>query len=117
MSKIAKSELAEIAERIRMRIRRSAEDIIAGDTVPRSWDQTHAGRLLIGYRRDERWSVALSGSVHTGWPTTPVLAAIVMCDRSHQEGCEKNMPPAMRIPSGFWHASIRMTSAPRKPSI
>ncbi len=55
----------------------SAEDVIDGRSVPRSWDQTHAGRFLVGYRRDERWSVALSGSIHTGWPTTPVLPEVV----------------------------------------
>jgi outer membrane receptor protein involved in Fe transport len=52
----------------------SAEDLIDGRYVPRSWDQPHAGRVLVGYRRDDRWSVSLSGSVHTGWPTTPVFA-------------------------------------------
>jgi outer membrane receptor protein involved in Fe transport len=51
----------------------SAEDVIDGKDVPRSWDQTHAGRILVGFRRDERWSVSLSGSLHRGWPTTPVL--------------------------------------------
>jgi hypothetical protein len=51
----------------------SAEDVIDGEDVPRSWDQTHAGRVLVGYRRDDRWSLSLSGSLHRGWPTTPVL--------------------------------------------
>ena len=51
----------------------SADDVVKGKDVPRSWDQTHAGKFLIGYRRDERWSVSLSGSVHSGWPTTPVI--------------------------------------------
>jgi hypothetical protein len=51
----------------------SADDVIDGREVPRSWDQTHSGKFLIGYRRDNRWSVSLSGSAHTGWPTTPVL--------------------------------------------
>jgi outer membrane receptor protein involved in Fe transport len=55
----------------------AAEDVIDGETVPRSWDQTHAGRFLVGYRRDERWSVALTGSIRTGWPTTPILAEVV----------------------------------------
>jgi outer membrane cobalamin receptor len=54
----------------------SAEDVIDGRDVPRSWDQTHAVRSLIGYRRNERWSVSLSSSVHTGWPTTPVSAEV-----------------------------------------
>jgi len=54
----------------------SAEDRIGVEWVPRSWDQTHAGKLLVGYRRDDRWSVSLSGSIHTGWPTTPVTAEL-----------------------------------------
>lgn len=55
----------------------SAEDRIRGAYVPRSWDQTHAGKFLVGYRRGERWSVSLSGSVHTGWPTTPAHGELV----------------------------------------
>ena len=54
----------------------SAEDVIDGKAAPRSWDQPHAGKFLIGYRRDERWSVSLTGSIHEGWPTTPVLAEV-----------------------------------------
>ena len=50
----------------------SAEDRIDGLDVPRSWDQTHAVRFLLGFRRDDRWLISLSGTVHTGWPTTPV---------------------------------------------
>lgn len=48
-----------------------ALDEIDGRDVPRSWDQTHAGKFLVGYRWDPGWSVSLSGTVHTGWPTTP----------------------------------------------
>lgn len=51
--------------------RSSAEDSIDGVGVPRSWDQPHAGKFLVGYRRDERWSISLSGTAHSGWPTTP----------------------------------------------
>ncbi len=50
----------------------SAEDDIDGTDVPRSWDQTHAGKFLVAYRWDPGWSVSLSGTAHTGWPTTPV---------------------------------------------
>lgn len=50
----------------------SAEDVIDGAGVPRSWDQTHAVKFLVGYLRDRRWSVSLGGTAHTGWPTTPV---------------------------------------------
>lgn len=52
----------------------SATDVIDGKGVPRSWDQTHAVKWLFGYRPGERWSLSLSGSAHTGWPTTPVTA-------------------------------------------
>jgi outer membrane receptor protein involved in Fe transport len=53
-----------------------AEDTIDGRSVPRSWDQTHAGRFSIGWQRPDRWSVSVAGSVHTGWPTTPAVAEI-----------------------------------------
>jgi len=56
-----------------------AMDRIDGEEVPRSWDQTHAGRFLIGYRREDRWSISFTGSVHTGWPTTPVTAEVETC--------------------------------------
>ena len=49
----------------------SAEDVIGSENVPRSWDQTHAGSFLVGYRLDDRWFFSLAGTAHTGWPTTP----------------------------------------------
>ncbi|HSK77563.1 MAG TPA: TonB-dependent receptor [Thermoanaerobaculia bacterium] len=54
----------------------SATDGIDGKDVPRSWDQTHAVKWLTGYRLNERWSFSLSGTAHTGWPTTPVTAQL-----------------------------------------
>ncbi len=56
----------------------AAEDAVDGRDVPRNWDQTHAGKFLLGYRWGERWSLSLSGSVHTGWPTTPVSGMVVV---------------------------------------
>ena len=56
--------------------RASAEDAIRGVDVPRSWDQPHAGKFLIGYRHVAKWSVSLSGTAHTGWPTTPVTGEL-----------------------------------------
>ncbi len=53
-------------------VRSSAEDQVDGRDEPRSWDQPHAGRFLASYRRDNRWFISLSGSAHTGWPTTAV---------------------------------------------
>lgn len=55
----------------------SAEDRVAGADILRSWDQTHAGEFLVGYRWGDRWSLSLSGSAHSGWPTTPVSGVIV----------------------------------------
>ncbi len=57
-------------------VRSSAEDRIEGRNEPRSWDQAHAGKFLIGYRVDDRWSLSLTGSVHTGWPTTAISGKI-----------------------------------------
>lgn len=54
----------------------SAEDRIGDDWVPRSWDQPHAGRFLVGFRPGPRWSLSLTGSVHTGWPVTPLEAEV-----------------------------------------
>lgn len=50
----------------------SAEDRIGGRDVPRSWDQRHAIKFLIGYRTARNWSLSLSGVARSGWPTTPV---------------------------------------------
>jgi outer membrane receptor protein involved in Fe transport len=49
----------------------SAEDVIGSEEIPRSWDQTHTGKVLIGYRWGDRWMISLTGTTHTGWPTTP----------------------------------------------
>ena len=57
--------------------RAQAEDRIDGRDVPRSWDQPDTFRFLLGYRREGRWGVSLSGSAHTGWPTTPATATLV----------------------------------------
>jgi outer membrane receptor protein involved in Fe transport len=54
----------------------SAVDVIAGADTPRSWDQTHAGNFLVAYEWEGRWSLSLSGTAHTGWPTTPVSAQV-----------------------------------------
>ena len=53
------------------------EDRIDGRDVPRSRDQTHAGNFLTTWRWGRGWSVSLSGTVHTGWPTTPMFGEIV----------------------------------------
>jgi hypothetical protein len=57
--------------------RSSIEDEIDGRNVPRSWDQPHAVRFGLNYRRGETWEVGLAGVYHTGWPTTSVDARTV----------------------------------------
>ncbi|MCP3981959.1 MAG: TonB-dependent receptor [bacterium] len=52
------------------------EDSVENRDIPRSWDQPHAGKFLVGYRLGERWSVSLSGTAHTGWPITPVTGEL-----------------------------------------
>jgi outer membrane receptor protein involved in Fe transport len=54
----------------------SARNVIDGVEVPRSWDQPHAVKCLVGSRPGEGWSLSLAGTAHTGWPTTPVHAQI-----------------------------------------
>jgi hypothetical protein len=54
-----------------------AMDVIDGASVPRSWDQTHAGKFLVSYRWERGWFLAANGVVHTGWPTTPVHGVLV----------------------------------------
>ena len=55
----------------------SAKDIVDGIGVPRSWDQTHAGNFLVAYRWRPGWFMSVAGTVHTGWPTTPVTGRVV----------------------------------------
>jgi len=47
-----------------------AEETLDGATVPRSWDQRHSVNGGISWT-EGRWDVALAGTWHTGWPTTP----------------------------------------------
>lgn len=54
-----------------------AQDVEGGIKVPRSWDQPHGARFLVGWRIADRWRIALSGAAHSGWPTTPVGARLV----------------------------------------
>ena len=70
----------------------SAEDVIGGEGVPRSWDQTHAGSFLGGYRVGDRWFFSLAGTAHTGWPTTPFRTDIVV-DPGEEPGIEEILGP------------------------
>jgi len=47
-----------------------AEETIDGDHVPRSWDQRHAFSGGVTWT-EGAWDVALAGTWHTGWPSTP----------------------------------------------
>jgi outer membrane cobalamin receptor len=46
-----------------------AFDELAGEDVPRAWDQTHAVNASIEWQR-RRWSVSAALTLHSGWPTT-----------------------------------------------
>ena len=52
-------------------------DLIDGERVPRSRDQTHTLNFVANYRRGDRWEFTLAGQYHTGWPTTDVQAEVV----------------------------------------
>jgi outer membrane cobalamin receptor len=53
------------------------EDVIDGETVPRSWDQRHAAIFGVSYRRGY-WDFNVAGEYRTGWPTTKVTAETVV---------------------------------------
>ena len=55
----------------------SAEDIIDGERVPRSWDQRHAVNFGLAWRPSPAWSFDVAGVYHTGWPTTGLRAEAV----------------------------------------
>lgn len=46
-------------------------DTIDGVDVPRSWDQRHAVNTMLNWRW-QKWNWNLSGTYHTGWPTTAI---------------------------------------------
>ena len=52
----------------------TADDVIDGEDVPRSWDQRHAATLALDWRLGEAWSLDAVWAYHSGWPTTPVSA-------------------------------------------
>jgi len=49
--------------------RARVDDTIAGNQVPRSWDQRHSVTGGITWQR-QQWTVSPSVSFHTGWPVT-----------------------------------------------
>ncbi len=54
-----------------------AEDTIDGADVPRSWDQRHAVDAGISGSFDEGWGFGLTGSYHSGRPTTGATAETI----------------------------------------
>ena len=52
----------------------TAKDDIAGQWVPRTWDQPHAVQLGTRWRRGP-WQVTGLFAWHTGWPYTPLVAS------------------------------------------
>ncbi|MEE8111296.1 MAG: TonB-dependent receptor, partial [Acidobacteriota bacterium] len=52
----------------------SVEDEIDGDWIPRSWDQRHTLDLGLHFRLGESWNFGVTGSYHSGRPTTQMTA-------------------------------------------
>ena len=50
-------------------VRSQVTDRIAGDNIPRSWDQPHAIQLGVAYNTP-KLDVALALNAHSGWPNT-----------------------------------------------
>ena len=51
------------------------EDLIDGRWQPRSWDQRHAAVGGVNVSLAHDWNFNLSGTIHTGWPTTRLTAS------------------------------------------
>ena len=52
----------------------NAEETVDGAGIPRSWDQRHTVNGGVSWNQGP-WELALAGTWHTGWPTTPVSLA------------------------------------------
>lgn len=52
----------------------STQDEVEGELVPRSWDQRNALNWGVRYRLGRQWDLELTGTHHSGRPTTPVTA-------------------------------------------
>jgi hypothetical protein len=76
----------------------SAEDVVDGQRVPRSWDQPHAFKGLLGYRWPRGLSLSLAATAHTGWPTTPTFATVTT-NRDGEEEIVETLGP--RNPDRF----------------
>jgi outer membrane receptor protein involved in Fe transport len=52
------------------------EDVIAGDRVPRSWDQRHAASAGVTWNVGP-WGLSAVATLHSGWPATDMHLATV----------------------------------------
>jgi hypothetical protein len=53
-------------------VRARASDVVAGETVPRSWDQRYAAQLGIEHASGN-WDLGGVLGYHSGWPTTALM--------------------------------------------
>jgi hypothetical protein len=54
-----------------------SEDLVKGRWTPRRFDQTHSATAIFALVPNDRWSVELVHTYHTGWPTTAATLALV----------------------------------------
>jgi outer membrane receptor protein involved in Fe transport len=60
------------------------EDLVAGEYVKRSWDQTHTAKAGLNWNWG-RWNFSTAGIVRTGWPRTELLTeTLINPDGSQQ---------------------------------
>jgi outer membrane receptor protein involved in Fe transport len=62
-----------------------AEDEFDGVWQPRSWDQQNAVTFGLNFNLPRRWTLSVAGTYHSGWPTTPVTAEVVVNEDGEQE--------------------------------
>jgi outer membrane receptor protein involved in Fe transport len=77
----------------------SAKDRVDGRDVPRILDQRHTAKFLVAWTARPRWTLALSGTAHTGRPFTTVTAEEVL-DPGGEPDIEVSVGPrnAERLP-------------------
>ena len=81
-----------------------AFDELAGDEVPRAWDQPHAINASIEWQR-RRWSASAALSVHSGWPTTVLTT----------DGTGAFSPGARNAERWPWFSSLDLHVSYRRP--
>jgi len=53
------------------------EDLVAGQYIKRSWDQTHTGKAGLNWNWG-KWNFSTAGIMRTGWPRTELLTDTVI---------------------------------------